>query len=356
MILVCCWYSGLYFDLIFIAVIKLFSHRDRPLKTYSKYMEYTVDIYLVEKTAANKYGKNGFETRAKKIHFLKPDRALTTKMFLWMRKLNPTVIVCHQTLGKVRRSSKKERFLNVNVSRMEPRDDEFCTRNRLLCLMEDGTRIGERAKTINTNISKNAPRRPYAIPVSRTGNRKLPPIKNPPGYALHIRNAASERPGTLLLLLKTQRTPPPSTGRNGNQISPKYIRLDSDRDEDEPVIKKPRKVLKIDLTKQNKQTQEPLESEFHKNAESKKEGIQNGVLIAPTLRVPHSSEYGFESQPKPSEGQEPANDLSLEKLMHRITTRLSIHQHQLKVSWRKKPQQPGSNIADVVDEHRFEEK
>ncbi|KAF1748070.1 hypothetical protein GCK72_024537 [Caenorhabditis remanei] len=36
---------GLYFDLIFIAVIKFYIHRDRPLKTYSKYIEYTVDIY-----------------------------------------------------------------------------------------------------------------------------------------------------------------------------------------------------------------------------------------------------------------------------------------------------------------------
>ncbi|EGT43260.1 hypothetical protein CAEBREN_04092 [Caenorhabditis brenneri] len=36
---------GLYFDLIFIAILKFYIHRDRPLKTYSKYLEHTVDIY-----------------------------------------------------------------------------------------------------------------------------------------------------------------------------------------------------------------------------------------------------------------------------------------------------------------------
>ncbi|PIC18651.1 hypothetical protein B9Z55_024468 [Caenorhabditis nigoni] len=36
---------GLYMDLILVAIIKFYIHRDRPLKTYLKYMEHTVDIY-----------------------------------------------------------------------------------------------------------------------------------------------------------------------------------------------------------------------------------------------------------------------------------------------------------------------
>ncbi|CCD64557.1 Phosphatidic acid phosphatase type 2/haloperoxidase domain-containing protein [Caenorhabditis elegans] len=36
---------GLYFDLILIAIIKFYFHRERPIKTYSKLLEHTVDIY-----------------------------------------------------------------------------------------------------------------------------------------------------------------------------------------------------------------------------------------------------------------------------------------------------------------------
>uniref|UniRef100_A0A1I7TJB4 AcidPPc domain-containing protein n=1 Tax=Caenorhabditis tropicalis TaxID=1561998 RepID=A0A1I7TJB4_9PELO len=36
---------GLYFDLIFVAILKFYIHRDRPQKTYSRYLEHTVDIY-----------------------------------------------------------------------------------------------------------------------------------------------------------------------------------------------------------------------------------------------------------------------------------------------------------------------